>query len=64
MLVDAKSKLAVEVTQQFILSSMNLRGEFIVPDSFITFRGSNMKNAMTIETSRYSLSFGDKSVYD
>ena len=23
-----------------------------------------MKNAMTIETSRYSLSFGDKSVYD
>ena len=23
-----------------------------------------MKNAITIETSRYSISFGDKSVYD
>ena len=43
---------------------MNLRGEFEVPDSFITFRGSNMKNAITIETSRYSISFGDKSIYD
>ena len=43
---------------------MNLRGEFVVPDSFITFRGSNMKNAITNETCRYSLTFGDKSVHD
>ena len=54
----AKSNLAVEVTKQFILSAMNLRGEFVVPDSFISFRGSSMKNAITIETSRYSISFG------
>ena len=43
---------------------MNLQGELVVPDSFITFRGSSMKNAMTNETCRYSISFGDKSVYD
>ena len=43
---------------------MNLRNEFIVPDSFVTFRGSMMKNAITNETCRYSLSFGDKSIFD
>ena len=43
---------------------MNLRGEFVVPDSFINFRGSKMKNAITIETDSYSISFGDKKVYD
>ena len=43
---------------------MNLQGEVVVPDSFITFRGSDKKNAMTIETCRYSLSFGDRSIYD
>ena len=43
---------------------MNLRGEFIVPDSFINFRGSSMKNAMTIETDRYAIKFGEKSVFD
>ena len=63
-LVSAESKLAIEVTKHLILSSMNLRGEFVVPDSLINFRGSKMKNAITIETSSYSISFGDKSVYD
>ena len=27
-------------------------------------RGSGMKNSITIETCRYSIAFGDKSVYD
>ena len=43
---------------------MNLRGESVVPDDFINFKGSQVKNAMTIETDRYSISFGDKSIYD
>ena len=43
---------------------MNLRGEFAAPDDFINFKGSSLKNAITIETDMYSLSFGDKSIYD
>ena len=43
---------------------MNLRGETVIPDDFISFKGSFLKNAMTIETDRYSITFGDKSIYD
>ena len=43
---------------------MNLRGEVVVPDDFIRFFGSTLKNAMTVETDQYSISFGDKSIYD
>ena len=64
MLVDKESKLAIELTRQFIISSMNLRSECVIPDCFIQFRGSQMKNSITNETSRYSLKFGIKSEYD
>ena len=43
---------------------MNLRGEFLAPDDFINFKGSFLKNAITIESDGYSLSFGHKSIYD
>ena len=47
-----------------ISSSMNLRGEFSAPNDFINFKGSSKKNAIIIETDMFSLSFGDKSIYD
>ena len=43
---------------------MNLRSECVIPDCLIQFRGSQMKNSITNETSRYSLKFGIKSEYD
>ena len=64
MLVDKESKLAIELTRQFIISSMNLRSECVIPDCFIQFRGSQMKNSITNETCRFSLKFGIKSEYD
>ena len=54
-MVDAKSKLAVEITQHIVLAATNLRNEVIIPDCFITFRGSKNKNVVTNETCRYSL---------
>ena len=63
-LVKAKSKLAVEITKHLILSSMNLRGEFVAPDDLVDFKTSFLKDAITIESDKYSLSFGDKSIYD
>ena len=63
-LVDAKSNLAVEIIQLFVLSSMNIRRELSILDCFINFRGKKMKNAVQNETSKYALSFGEKSKFD
>ena len=43
---------------------MNLRGEFVAPDDLVNFKTSFLKDAITIESDKYSLSFGDKSIYD
>ena len=45
-LVDAKSDLAVELMQLFVLQMMNIRQEVLVPGCFINFRGKKMKNAV------------------
>ena len=45
-LVDAKSDLAVELIQLFVLSMINIRQEISIPGCFINFRGKKMKNAV------------------
>ena len=62
--VDAKSSLAVEVTQQFINKTMNLRSECPMPDCFIDFRGGDNQSVVTNNTARYFLGFGQKSEFD
>jgi hypothetical protein len=43
---------------------MNIRQEVAIPDCFSNFRGKKMKNAVSNETTRFALSFGDKSKSD
>ena len=45
-LVEAKSSLAVELIQLFILLMINIRQEISVPGCFVDFRGKNMKNTV------------------
>ena len=47
-----------------ILKALNLRYEIEIPDCFIHFRGSEMKNSITNETSQYSLRICGQSVCD
>ena len=49
-LVAAKSNLAIEVLQQFILKALNLRGEVIFPDDFNDFKGTDGKTVITNNT--------------
>ena len=63
-LVAAKSNLAIEVLQQFILKSLNLRVETIFPDDFNDFKGVDGKNVVTNNTEQFSLQFGFKSTFD
>ena len=63
-LVDAKSNLAVEIIQLFVLKQINIRQEISVPLCFIDFRGAKMKNAVQNETMSYALGFGEKSKFD
>ena len=63
-LVDAKSNLAVELIQLFILLIINIRQEISVPGCFIDFRGKKMKNTVQSETESYALGFGEKSKFD
>ena len=63
-LVFAKSNLSIEVLQQFILKSLNLRGEVIFPDDFNDFKGVDGKNVVTNNTEQFSLQFGFKSTFD
>ena len=62
--VDAKSNLAIEVLQQFILKSLNLRGEVVFPDDFNDFKGVDGKTVVTNNTEQFSLQFGFKSTFD
>ena len=62
--VDAKSSIAVEVTQQLINKSMNLRSECIVPEFLNDFRGGDNKSVCTLNTATYSIGFGIKSEFD
>ena len=64
LLVDAKSNLAVEVVQLFVLLIMNIRQEISVPGCFIDFRGQKMKNTVQNETESFALGFGEKSKFD
>ena len=53
--VDAKSNLAIEVLQQFILKALNLRGEVVFPDDFNDFKGVDGKTVVTNNTEQFSL---------
>ena len=63
-LVAAKSNLAIEVLQQFILKALNLRGEVVFPDDFNDFKGVDGKTVVTNNTEQFSLQFGYKSTFD
>ena len=54
-LVAAKSNLAIEVLQHFILKSLNLRGETVFPDDFNDFKGVDGKTVVTNNTEKFSL---------
>ena len=60
----AKSNLAIEVLQQFILKALNLRGEVVFPDDFNDFKGTDGKTVVTNNTEQFSLQFGHKSSFD
>ena len=63
-IIAAKSDLAIELIQLFVMQMMNIRQEISVPVCFVDFRGKKMKNAIQNETQSYALGFGDRSKFD